>query len=152
MVAEQYVSTRHWLLTVADTVMVVFDGNYKSKHKPFQWCQQVRLKVWRAFGTMWDQIFCFPNETFFWVLVSPILANIPILYPPENTRKPLVFCYFQRVLNGNIGQKLVNGLWGIAKWREKKVSVSLLFSKHLRETGDEVFNSFQANVPFLYPL
>ena len=59
MVAEQYISTRHWLLKVADTVMVVFDGNYKSKHKPFQWCQQVRLKVCRAFGVMWGKNFLF---------------------------------------------------------------------------------------------
>ena len=38
----QYVATKDWLVKVADTVMVVFDGNFKPKGNPFQWCQQVR--------------------------------------------------------------------------------------------------------------
>ena len=38
---DQYISVRSWLLKIADTVFVVFDGNYKTKSKPFQWCQQV---------------------------------------------------------------------------------------------------------------
>lgn len=38
---DQFISVRSWLLKVADTVMVVFDGNYKPASKPFQWCQQV---------------------------------------------------------------------------------------------------------------
>ena len=37
----QYVTTKDWLTKVADTVMVVFDGNFKPKGNPFQWCQQV---------------------------------------------------------------------------------------------------------------
>ena len=43
--ADQYLSMRTWLLKVADTVMVVFDGNFKAKSIPFQWCQQVCLSV-----------------------------------------------------------------------------------------------------------
>lgn len=39
--SHQYVSMRSWLLKVADTIAVVFDGNLKTKNKPFQWCQQV---------------------------------------------------------------------------------------------------------------
>ena len=39
--SHQYVTMRHWLLKVADTVIVVFDGNAKTAGKPFQWCQQV---------------------------------------------------------------------------------------------------------------
>ena len=41
----QYVSMRHWLLKVADTLIVVFDGNAKISGKPFQWCQQVNKRV-----------------------------------------------------------------------------------------------------------
>jgi len=39
--AQQYVSMKHWLLKVVDTVLVVFDGNAKTLGKPFEWCQQV---------------------------------------------------------------------------------------------------------------
>lgn len=39
--SHQYVSMRSWLLKVADTIAVVFNGNIKTKSKPFQWCQQV---------------------------------------------------------------------------------------------------------------
>ncbi|XP_066935726.1 focadhesin-like isoform X2 [Clytia hemisphaerica] len=39
--SHQYVSMRHWMLKVFDTVLVVFDGNAKIHGKPFQWCQQV---------------------------------------------------------------------------------------------------------------
>lgn len=42
---DQFISVRSWLLKVADTVMVVFDGNYKPASKPFQWCQQVDLSL-----------------------------------------------------------------------------------------------------------
>ena len=38
---EQYISMHSWLLKVADTIMTVFDGNFKAKSKPFQWCQKV---------------------------------------------------------------------------------------------------------------
>ncbi|XP_065649602.1 focadhesin isoform X7 [Hydra vulgaris] len=39
--ADPYLSMRTWLLKVADTIMVVFDGNFKAKSIPFQWCQQI---------------------------------------------------------------------------------------------------------------
>ena len=29
------------------------------------------------------------------IFIKPFLANVPILYPPENTMKPLVFWFFQ---------------------------------------------------------
>ena len=45
MAPAQYVSVRGWLLKVADTVMVILDGNLKPKSKPFQWCQQVCIHV-----------------------------------------------------------------------------------------------------------
>ena len=37
----RYIDTKDWLVKVADTVMVVLDGNFKPKGQPFQWCQQV---------------------------------------------------------------------------------------------------------------
>eukprot|EP00112_Aurelia_sp_Birch-Aquarium-sp1_P008564 Seg1947.2 transcript_id=Seg1947.2/GoldUCD/mRNA.D3Y31 product=Focadhesin protein_id=Seg1947.2/GoldUCD/D3Y31 len=38
--SAQYSSRKDWLLRVADTVMVVLDGNFKPKGEPMQWCQQ----------------------------------------------------------------------------------------------------------------
>eukprot|EP00112_Aurelia_sp_Birch-Aquarium-sp1_P004052 Seg1459.7 transcript_id=Seg1459.7/GoldUCD/mRNA.D3Y31 product=Focadhesin protein_id=Seg1459.7/GoldUCD/D3Y31 len=38
--STQYSSRKDWLLRVADTVMVVLDGNFKPKGEPMQWCQQ----------------------------------------------------------------------------------------------------------------
>ena len=35
----------------------------------------------------------------------------PILYPPENTKKPLVFWCFRGVYNGNIGLMALSLLW-----------------------------------------
>ena len=40
-------------------------------------------------------------------LFYPFLANVLIFVPPENTRKPKVFCFFQGIKNESIGQKLV---------------------------------------------
>ena len=40
-------------------------------------------------------------------LLQPISGQCSHLIPLENTRKPLVFWWFQGVLNGNIGQKWV---------------------------------------------
>ena len=40
-VFQQYLSTKEWLLKVADTLMAVLDGNFKPKSEPFKWCQQV---------------------------------------------------------------------------------------------------------------
>ena len=39
--STQYSSRKDWLLRVADTLMVVLDGNFKPKGEPMQWCQQV---------------------------------------------------------------------------------------------------------------
>lgn len=33
--------TREWLCVIADTLMVVLDGNYKARTAPLTWCQQV---------------------------------------------------------------------------------------------------------------
>ena len=41
-VSTQFRSKKDWLVRVADTIMVVFDGNLKPKPEPMQWCQQVR--------------------------------------------------------------------------------------------------------------
>lgn len=40
-VPDRYVSMRSWIVKVTDTVITIFDGNFKAKGKPFQWCQQV---------------------------------------------------------------------------------------------------------------
>ncbi len=37
----QFVNNKEWLLRVADTVMVVFNGNFRPKSEPMRWCQQV---------------------------------------------------------------------------------------------------------------
>ena len=42
------------------------------------------------------------NTSFFVQWFNPFLANVSILYPAKNTRKPLIFKRFQRVQNGNI--------------------------------------------------
>eukprot|EP00795_Rhopilema_esculentum_P006145 gene6145-11535_t len=36
----QYLDKKSWLAKVADTIMVVLDGNFKPKTTPLQWCQQ----------------------------------------------------------------------------------------------------------------
>lgn len=41
----RYCSNKDWLVKVADTVMVVLDGNFKPKGRPMQWCQQVSLPL-----------------------------------------------------------------------------------------------------------
>ena len=38
---EQYQRNTEWLNMVADTIMVVLDGNYKPKDPTLVWCQQV---------------------------------------------------------------------------------------------------------------
>lgn len=38
---EQYQRNTEWLNMVADTLMVVLDGNYKPKGPTLVWCQQV---------------------------------------------------------------------------------------------------------------
>jgi hypothetical protein len=40
---EERHRTREWLCVVADTLMVVLDGNYKAKTSPLVWCQQVKF-------------------------------------------------------------------------------------------------------------
>ena len=42
------------------------------------------------------------NTSFFVQWFNPFLANVSILYPAKNTRKPSIFKRFQRVQNGNI--------------------------------------------------
>ena len=39
--SAQYLDKNSWLAKVADTIMVVLDGNFKPKTTPLQWCQQV---------------------------------------------------------------------------------------------------------------
>ena len=41
-------------------------------------------------------------------MIKPILASIPILYPPGSTGKPNVFWYFRGLLNRSIGLKSVS--------------------------------------------
>ena len=43
--------------------------------------------------------------------VKHIWSMCPFYIPSENTRKPKVFSCFERVWNGNIGQKLIKGIW-----------------------------------------
>ena len=38
---QQYQGSREWLVIVADTMIVILDGNYKAKGPTLQWCQQV---------------------------------------------------------------------------------------------------------------
>lgn len=38
---EQYQRNTDWLIMVADTIMVVLDGNYKPKGPTLVWCQHV---------------------------------------------------------------------------------------------------------------
>ena len=38
---EQYQRNTEWLSLVADTIMVVLDGNHKPKGPTLVWCQQV---------------------------------------------------------------------------------------------------------------
>ena len=39
---EQYQRNTEWLSLVADTILVVLDGNYKPKGPTLVWCQQVK--------------------------------------------------------------------------------------------------------------
>ena len=66
----------------------------RFKHSLVQFMPQSELFFAHAFS-MWYE---FSN---------PFPANVPILYPPENTRKPLVFWCFQGVWNGKICRKWV---------------------------------------------
>lgn len=42
---EQYQWNNEWLSVVADTVMVVLDGNYEPKGPTLVWCQQVIVNL-----------------------------------------------------------------------------------------------------------
>ena len=42
---EQYQRNSEWLNVVAETVMVVLDGNYKPKGPTLVWCQQVIVNL-----------------------------------------------------------------------------------------------------------
>lgn len=42
---EQYQRNTEWLSLVADTIMVVLDGNHKPKGPTLIWCQQVNSSL-----------------------------------------------------------------------------------------------------------
>lgn len=42
---EQYQRNTEWLSLVADTIMVVLDGNHKPKGPTLVWCQQVNSNL-----------------------------------------------------------------------------------------------------------
>ena len=61
------------------------------------------------------------SEKFSFLRINPFLAIVPILYPPEYTRKPLIFCCFQGVQNENLSQKWIKKVLKgqISKYREE---------------------------------
>ena len=88
----------------------------------------------------------FSIECCFLNLFNPFLVNVPILYPPENTRKPLVFWCFQGVWNGNIGQKWLRSIFSLCRnqvvdLKDKLTHFSPLFhieTSHLIWIANEV--------------
>ena len=58
-----------------------------------------------------DFNFMFQGEIGKAVTINPFVTNVPIFYPPENTRKLLVFWCFQSVENRNIGHTWVTYLF-----------------------------------------